>query len=559
MKKQITKTLILLLVLGIFASFLVFFSNFYKLNYNREIYLIKELTTSTSLILDGKSKKERLEKLDQINQKSKTKYFLVDQGEDTINLTSNDFEYTIANFSKFLTEKKPISIVYNHKDYYLYAEKLGEGSVLIVLYQTNDIFSSFSETVPILVVLILVGTLMSMYISERTVNSFIRAIEEAARYVDSDKIILDPYYKEMYPLLRIIKDQASEINFKIEKLKEQSSAIDFIIYKMEEGMILLDKDMKILSINKSAIKLSNINPNINNLKGIFIFDLFRSFEFKNKIQKAVNNEEASVSFEIEIKSKIIKVIFSSVDQNNKDIGYVVLLVDNTKEKILELQRREFSANVSHELKTPLTSINGYAEMIMSGFVREEDTKKFAKVIYDEGNHLLRMIEDIIKIAHLDESEIELEEENIKLNDLIIDIVGILEKKATERNIKINFKSENDLFIKSNKRLLSELILNLIDNAIKYNKDNGQVNILIKDLLNNFIIEIEDTGIGIDEKEQDRIFERFYTVDKSHNKKDSSGLGLSIVKHIVKILNGEINLKSELGIGSKFTIKLPKNN
>ncbi len=326
---------------------------------------------------------------------------------------------------------------------------------------------------------------------------------------------------------------------------------------MEEGMILLDQDLKILAINQAAINFSQVSSSDLDFKGLCFFDIFRDRQLKEKILEALEEDDGNFYYEIHQDGKILDLLFSKVEQNNKEIGYVILLVDETKEKLLEIQRSEFSANVSHELKTPLTSINGYAEMLMAGLVKEEDTKKFAGIIYDEGRHLLSMIEDIIKISKLDEEKIALEKEDLDLIPLAKKVMDNLAAKAQANKVNTKFIGPDSLVLNTNKGLITELLTNLYDNGIKYNRENGSLTLEIKEDVKNVFIIVSDTGLGISKEDQARIFERFYTVDKSHNKKDSSGLGLSIVKHIVRILDGDIILKSDLGQGSTFTIRLKK--
>ena len=196
-------------------------------------------------------------------------------------------------------------------------------------------------------------------------------------------------------------------------------------------------------------------------------------------------------------------------------------------------------------------------MLMAGLVKEEDTKKFAGIIYDEGRHLLSMIEDIIKISKLDEEKTALEKEDIDLIPLAKKVMENLEAKAQTNKTKTKYIGPNSLILNTNRGLITELITNLYDNGIKYNRENGSLTLEIKEDVKNFFIIVSDTGLGISKEDQARVFERFYTVDKSNNKKDSSGLGLSIVKHIVRILDGDIILKSDLGQGSTFTIRLKK--
>ncbi|WP_154865159.1 sensor histidine kinase [Neofamilia massiliensis] len=560
MKKQMMKTLVVLLLLGIFLSFTVFFFNFYKINYQREIQVNKDLRTYTMSLIEDVDLDERDAILKDLSKNKNSKFFIINSQEDLENiLKSIDKDLHLEKYEDFLEKKEPTNLYskINKESYYLLATNLSEETYLLTLTKTNNLFKNFSESLPYLLIILAIGYFFSYYATEKNIDNLVSVIEDEAMMAGKNEINLDPKYKEIYPLLRIIEDQAKDIDRKIEKLEEQSSTIDSIISKMEEGMILLDQDLKILSINQAAINFSQVSKNDLDFKGLYFFDIFRDRSLKEKILAALGEDDGSFSYEIHQDGKILNLLFSKVEQNDREIGYVILLVDETKEKLLEIQRSEFSANVSHELKTPLTSINGYAEMLMAGLVKEEDTKKFAGIIYEEGKHLLSMIEDIIKISKLDEEKTALEKDNIDLIPLAKKITENLETKAQANKVNTNFIGPDSLFINTNKGLITELITNLYDNGIKYNKENGNLSLEIKDDLKNIFLIFSDTGLGISKEDQARIFERFYTVDKSHNKKDSSGLGLSIVKHIVRILDGDIILKSELGKGSTFTIRLKK--
>lgn len=554
------KTLVVLLLLGIFLSFTVFFFNFYKINYQREIQVNKDLRTYTMSLIEDVDLDERDAILKKLSKNKNSKFFIINSQEDLENiLKSIDKDLHLEKYEDFLEKKEPTNLYskINKESYYLLATNLSEETYLLTLTKTNNLFKNFSESLPYLLIILAIGYFFSYYATEKNIDNLVSVIEDEAMMAGKNEINLDPKYKEIYPLLRIIEDQAKDIDRKIEKLEEQSSTIDSIISKMEEGMILLDQDLKILSINQAAINFSQVSKSDLDFKGLYFFDIFRDRSLKEKILAALGEDDGSFSYEIHQDGKILNLLFSKVEQNDREIGYVILLVDETKEKLLEIQRSEFSANVSHELKTPLTSINGYAEMLMAGLVKEEDTKKFAGIIYEEGKHLLSMIEDIIKISKLDEEKTALEKDNIDLIPLAKKITENLETKAQANKVNTNFIGPDSLFINTNKGLITELITNLYDNGIKYNKENGNLSLEIKDDLKNIFLIFSDTGLGISKEDQARIFERFYTVDKSHNKKDSSGLGLSIVKHIVRILDGDIILKSELGKGSTFTIRLKK--
>ena len=273
------------------------------------------------------------------------------------------------------------------------------------------------------------------------------------------------------------------------------------------------------------------------------------------IKNAADNIESILSGEEVEDVEIYPEIKPFVETINRQKKQIEIVMNNLKEA--EKVRREFTANVSHELKTPLTSINGYAEMIANGMVEGEEVKKFAGIIQKEGTRLLTLIESILNLSKLEDESVEKTYKEIDLYETIKDVVHKLKPQAASH--KVNLEVDGEItHVKANKRMIEDLVYNLIDNAIKYNVENGNVLVSVKNEENNGLISVKDTGIGIPQEEQDRIFERFYRIDKSRSKKiEGSGLGLSIVKHIVEYHNGSIALESEVGKGTTITIKLPK--
>ena len=256
----------------------------------------------------------------------------------------------------------------------------------------------------------------------------------------------------------------------------------------------------------------------------------------------------------QINGKFFNLIFSKITNKEKIIGYVLLFIDITKDKQLQKQRQEFASNVSHELKTPLQSIIGRAELIENGIVRPDDLKSFGLKIRTEGQALLNMINDIMFLSKV-ESGVKAQKEQINIKTLVDSVADSLKDKAQKKqvSIQVNCKEASFLFVR---RYMSEILYNLIDNGIKYNKEGGKVECNISTNNQNLYISIKDNGIGIPSEDLGRIFERFFCVDRSHSNKDSTGLGLTIVKHIIEECNGHINVDSKLNVGTTFSITLP---
>ena len=554
MKKTILISLIIMFILGVISSYLVLSIS----NYERELDKSKyELNHSFNYIKNSINNNNQKVFFDEINNSNKIGYYLLDNNNQLIygsdRIENNLIINNLIENGFFLENKEIYFDTENDLRFISESYKLEDGNKILAIKIQENLLFNFFDFIKIILIFSILGIIISMIITEKSVNDFVENIEENIRFSSYENKNIDTKYKEIYPFVKIIHDQRNDINENLKKLKYQSDAIKTILSEMNEGIILLDGNYNIMLINDAAMELSGVESKNINYNGINIEHIFRNSKIKNIQLENINQNE---NLELHINNKIVEVYLNPVDHENKNVGYVMLLVDKTDKIEVETRRREFSANVSHELKTPLTSINGYAEMIMTGMVKQEDTKKFGAIIYEEGNHLLKMIDDIIKISKLDEKSLDIEEELINLSKIVDEIFSILENKRKDKNILLINEINPLIEIKSNRRLIYELLLNIIDNSIKYNNTNGKVTVNGLVESENIILKIKDTGIGISKDNTDRIFERFFTVDKSHNKKDSSGLGLSIVKHIVNLLEGKIQVNSELNIGTEFIITIP---
>ena len=321
---------------------------------------------------------------------------------------------------------------------------------------------------------------------------------------------------------------------------------------MQEGLLVIDPYTMILSGNSSAWRIFQVNePGI----GQSVYSLDRDEDFRKVIEHVLEGKHGNALLRLD--NEFVQLIANPVTRDGKIVGAVLLLMNETEKIQRENLRREFSANVSHELKTPLTSISGFAEIIQDGFVKEEDVKKFAGRIYREAQRLIQLVEDTIKISQLDEGENPYEWENVDIYSVARNVCGNLKEIAQKKNVHLYIDGER-LICRTVRPIFEEILYNLCDNGIKYNKDNGTVTIHLKDIGNAIQISVEDNGIGIPREDRNRVFERFYRVDKSHSKEiGGTGLGLSIVKHGVAFLGGTLELTSEVDSGTEITVTLPK--
>ncbi|MEG2669352.1 MAG: ATP-binding protein, partial [Oscillospiraceae bacterium] len=330
-------------------------------------------------------------------------------------------------------------------------------------------------------------------------------------------------------------------------LNIQKIRLGVITDNMSEGLIVINNEMTVLSVNKSVANMFRLEDN--DIKGKNFLYITRDMHINDCVKLTLLGQKGILEFTQN--GKNYQLFSSPVLEGGIISGAVVLIVDITEKVKSEQIRREFSANVSHELKTPLTTILGYSQIINTGMAKPEDIEGFNKKIEKEAMRLLRLIEDVIKQSKLDEKN-EHETEKIELEEVVNDVVLNLSGKISERELSVS--SEGNSIIYGDKTMINELVFNLVENAIKYNKQSGKIMISICELDGKTSLSIADTGIGIPEDDIDRIFERFYRCDKSRSRDvDGTGLGLSIVKHIAIWHKATINTQSQLGKGTKITI------
>lgn len=446
-------------------------------------------------------------------------------------------------------------------DMYYYAVKINENKVLRVSREINSINSVFIRITPMLVSLF-AGLLIIVYIAANSftkkilkpVNKMTRTLDEMLEGNESFDFKI---YDELKPLSHKILEQKIKINQYINELKYERDTIGIITEDMKEGFILINSDKQILSINTSGRRMIGNNKfDLKNNKNIL--ELTRNAEILERIDTAIN-ENKHLVYDMDTKSSHFRYYFSPVRQQHQSsvAGLLILIEDVTIQKNAEIMRSEFSANVSHELKTPLTTMIGFAEMIKEGLITDVDSiRKYCGMINKEGLRLISLIEDIMRLSKIEEKAGLEDNININLKETAGDAVSLLQTKADGLNVKLNLQAE-DVVMKVNKNYMNELLYNLIDNGIKYNKNGGSVDTKIKKDDNYIYIIIKDTGVGISEEHQGRIFERFYRADKSRSKETGgTGLGLSIVKHIAELYDGTIELKSKEYKGTEITIKFP---
>lgn len=429
-----------------------------------------------------------------------------------------------------------------------YARLLDDGSVLRVstTYATAGLLV-LGMLQPILVVLI--AALVLSGILARRIS---KRIVEPMNSIDLDRPLENDTYEELSPLLNRINQQHKEIEMQMRYLKQKTDEFTQITESMKEGLILLDNKGNVLSINEAA---QNILETDSDCIGQSFLSIERSRNINNAIQSAF--EEGHSEIYAQYGSREYQVDISRIESGGETVGAVLLAFDITEQQNAQRNRREFTANVSHELKTPLQGIIGSAELIENGMVKPEDMPRFIGHIRKEASRLVTLIEDIIRLSQLDEGR-QMPSEQVDLFELAEEVRSVLEGACEAKHINMKLMGEH-VSIDGVKRLLYEIIYNLCDNAVKYNNEGGIADIDISADEKNAYITVRDSGIGIPQDQQERVFERFYRVDKSHSKESGgTGLGLSIVKHAVSYHNGTVSMKSEPGNGTEIRVALPLN-
>lgn len=429
-----------------------------------------------------------------------------------------------------------------------YARLLDDGSVLRVstTYATAGLLV-LGMLQPILVVLI--AALVLSGILARRIS---KRIVEPMNSIDLDRPLENDTYEELSPLLNRINQQHKEIEMQMRYLKQRTDEFTQITESMKEGLILLDNKGNVLSINEAA---QNILETDSDCIGQSFLSIERSRNINNAIQSAF--EEGHSEIYAQYGSREYQVDISRIESGGETVGAVLLAFDITEQQNAQRNRREFTANVSHELKTPLQGIIGSAELIENGMVKPEDMPRFIGHIRKEASRLVTLIEDILRLSQLDEGR-QMPSEQVDLFELAEEVRSVLEGACEAKHINMKLMGEH-VSIDGVKRLLYEIIYNLCDNAVKYNNEGGIADIDISADEKNAYITVRDSGIGIPQDQQERVFERFYRVDKSHSKESGgTGLGLSIVKHAVSYHNGTVSMKSEPGNGTEIRVALPLN-
>lgn len=431
-----------------------------------------------------------------------------------------------------------------------YAKRMQDGTVLRLAMSQRSVLFLMGGMISPVVFIFLAACALAGVLSYRVSKKIVKPLGS----IDLQHPEQVETYDELSPFLQRIAAQNREIRSQMEEIRKQQQEFSMITENMSEGLFVVDRNYQILSYNRSAVRIFGMAPESvpENLLAVN-----RSEGFRNVVDSALKGRHAQENLELD--GRVYQIIASPVCQQEDAldlVGAVILTLDVTEKEAQEQYRREFTANVSHELKTPLTSISGIAEIIRNGIVRPEDIPHFAGKIYDESQRLITLIGDIIKLSRLDENQVPMERESVDLLETARDVVQQLASVARKNGVTLVTNGSHGV-VNGVRQVLGEMVYNLCENAVKYNCPGGRVWVDVRQAADHVELCVKDTGIGIPAAEQGRIFERFYRVDKSHSKAvGGTGLGLSIVKHGAALHHATIHVDSEPGEGTAITLTFP---
>ena len=440
-------------------------------------------------------------------------------------------------FSGTLTEK-----------YFYYAQRLSDRSVIRLSATQSSTLALLLQMQQPLFMIFGLAILLSLVIAHRISTSIVKPLNT----LDLDNPLAGDGYDEISPLLHRIDRQQQEIRRNQNELLQKQLEFEAVTNNMREGILLLDSEQRILSVNRAAMNILDMDCSC---IGRCLQSIHRRLDFSELLKRPPNDRYSTRTVTLDDREYLVSA--NPVMSGGIASGTVLLFQDIHEKMEMEQLRREFTANVSHELRTPLHTISGHSELLANSMVKAEDIPVFSKKIYQETQRLIQLVENIIQLSRLDEGYTELQREDVDIRSLAGSVAASMQAKAAENNIHLSVQGEAARVF-GYPHLLHEILYNLCDNAIKYNQKDGNVIIDIRNEDHAVILSVRDNGIGIAEQYRQRVFERFFRVDKSHSKKiGGTGLGLSIVKHAAKVHNAKIDLISKPNDGTTVSVSFPK--
>lgn len=546
MTKKIFRSIIFGSVIALLVSFVFIMGILYEYFNNQLLSELRNEATLAELGVEeyGVDYLENIDLENRVTWIDKDGTVLYDTTVDVAKLENHadreEFKEAVENgsgssqrYSDTLAEK----IVY-------YALKLDDGTVIRISSEQYSAWALIASMLDPLIFVFVIIVIISILLANLLSKKIVKPLNE----MNIENPDIDANYPEVIPLVKKIRKQHILIERQMTELKKNEEEFRAITSNMQEGFIIIDTKTLVLSFNNGIEKLFDVHD----IKiGDSVFTINRSEVFREVVEGSLVGKRGEG--QLKYNGKIYQLYANPVFEDGNVRGSVLLIVDVTEKEKREELRREFTSNVSHELKTPLTSIFGISEIIMNGIVKPDDIPKFAKDIHNESGRLITLVNDIIKLSKLDEGAEFGDKQHVDIFKMAQDTITRLDSMAQERNITVKLTGEKTV-MESIPAVADEIIHNVIENAIKYNKENGSVDVFAGKENGRITFRVKDTGIGIPDADINRVFERFYRVDKSHSRKiGGTGLGLSIVKHGVSFLGGELSIKSKVNEGTTITI------
>lgn len=432
-----------------------------------------------------------------------------------------------------------------------YAKKLNDGTVLRLSTDHYSQLGLILDTFGMVVVVVAILIALAAVISHNITRHIVKPIND----IDLNHPDIPENYEELAPLLHRIRQQNLKIHHQMESLRSRQEEFNIITQNMREGLLIINTEREVLTWNSSALRILGAPAKEavrSQLPEGNVLALNRSEPFRKAVEESLAGESSRQR--LSIGGETYEILASPAFREGKLTGAILIIMNVTEREIGEQLRREFTSNVSHELKTPLTSIYGIADMLTSGLVKPEDVAQFAGTIKEESSRMISLINDIMQLSRLDENEDGKEKKEVDLYLIARDVISRLKSRALQEDVQLELLGKSTV-IEGVDYILDEVIFNLCENSIKYNRPGGKVTVTVDRERDAAVLRVADTGVGIPKEDLDRVFERFYRVDKSHNKKiPGTGLGLSIVKHGVAFHDGTIALESSEGVGTTVTVR-----
>lgn len=553
MKKRIFKSMSLLAILSIILTSLVL-----SVFFSGEMYdAMKQQLRSEATYLAEAIESGGISYLQRVSVSNNTRITLISENGTVLfdNNIENESAAENHNQREEVQEARESgsgesvrdSATIGQKTFY-YALLLDNGQILRVSHTMHSLWLNIFSSLPYVMLFAVLVLLVALLLVHREVQRIVVPINELDLEHPVDNIV----YDELSPLLQRISRQNMLIYNQMKELAERQQEFSTLTENMNEGLVIVNAHGYILSINRRALQIFGLKEDDYLQKHILVVN--RNLELKQTIENGLKGQNQELLLDLE--GRKYQIMSNPILIAGHARGLVLLLLDVTEKQQQEQMRREFTANVSHELRTPMTAISGYAEIMMQGLVQPQDMKPFAEKIYKEANRLISLIADIIQLSQLDEGGSQFQMQQVALDMVMEEVEQRLQPLAEKKDVSLTMLAE-PVTVQGNRQVLQEILYNLCENAIKYNKPQGTVQMSLQQLDGKAVVIVADTGIGIPVEEQQRVFERFYRVDKSHSRIiGGTGLGLSIVKHGVQMHHGEISMESQLGEGTRIVVRLP---